>query len=97
MGKVAANADLFLTAFGRRPVAAGVMVAELDAPMDVVTNGLHSLPVARNCSEECPSLIGQTLGVAVAAAVKKGQNIIRQIIDFPLPDIRRYLIVKTLS
>ena len=48
MGEVAANADLLLMAFGRRPVAAGVAVAELDALMDVVTNGLHSLPAARN-------------------------------------------------
>jgi hypothetical protein len=66
MGEVPADAATFLVSLRGRAVSPGVMVAELNAVVSVVTNRLRSLPAALDAAEERPRKGGELFGVAIA-------------------------------
>ena len=92
MRKVTAHADTLLMSFGGGAVAAGMVVAELNAVIDVVADRLHALPATGDRTEERPSEIGQFLGIAVSAPVKERKDVVRKIVHFPLTRIRCNLV-----
>src|SRR5258708_5727353 len=81
MGEVAADADALIVAFGSGAVAAGVMVAERNALMDIVADRLHPGPSAVDAAEQRPCQIGQLLGIAVATAQQIDQDVVGQFTD----------------
>src|SRR5207249_1548040 len=66
--EVTTNAVALYVCFGRGSGGAGVLVAEGDVVVHEVADGLHPRPAERRMSEEAPSLIGEAIGLTVAAA-----------------------------
>ena len=54
MGKVSANAYPFLMAFGSRSIAACVVISKFDLIVNVVADGLHTLPAPAKPAELGP-------------------------------------------
>ena len=52
--------------------------------MNVIADGLHASPAAGHRPEERPCQVRKLLRVAVSAAVEKRQDVVRQILNFPL-------------
>ena len=57
MGKIAANPDALFVALRRGSIAAGMMIAELDAAVHVIADGLYALPAAGDRPEQRPGKI----------------------------------------
>lgn len=62
-----------------------MVIAELNAIMNVIANGLYASPAVGHRPEERPCEVRKLLRVAVSAAVEKRQDVVRQILHFPLP------------
>jgi len=84
MGKVTADAYTLGMPLRGSAVGTGVLVSELQVVMNVVTDRLHALPASIDAGESRPRQIGKFLSVAVAAAQKIRQRLIRQSADNPL-------------
>jgi hypothetical protein len=85
MRKIAANTDPLFVALRCGSVASRMVIAEPDAVMHVIADGLHALPSGGDRSEQCPGEVCQLLRVAIPAAVKERQDVVRQVLDFPPP------------
>src|SRR5438552_18507016 len=65
---VAANAVALHVRFERSSGGARVLVAEGQMVVYEIADGLHPRPAERRMSEQAPGLVGQAIGLAVAAA-----------------------------
>jgi hypothetical protein len=73
MSEVPTDTAAFLMALRGGAVPPGMVVAELEAVMGVVTDRLCSLPAALDAAKERPGQVRQFFGVAVAAS-RKGRT-----------------------
>ena len=78
--------------FRRCPVAARMVVAELNAVVNVIADRLHACPAADNRPEQRPREIRKLLRVAVSAAVQERQHVVRQVLHCPLLCVRNDLV-----
>jgi hypothetical protein len=85
---VATNTVALYVCFRRGSGGAGVLVAEGDVVVYEVADGLHPRPAERRMSEEAPSLIGQAIGLTVAAAEQEQQGFRRQVLDLLLQRVQ---------
>src|SRR5215218_374471 len=84
MRKVAANAFLLMMALGCSAIGARVLIAESDAFVNVVADGLHAVPAWLGFAEEGPGEIGKSFGIAVAARQEKLQRSVGESVDLYL-------------
>jgi hypothetical protein len=67
--------------FPRRHGGAGVLIAEGDAMMDEIANGLDPAPSPARALEELPRHFRKSVGLAIAAAKQVDQRVRRQVFD----------------
>ena len=84
MGKVAADALALGMAFRGGAVGAGMLIAERDALMGVIQDGLDPRPARLDLAEHLPGQGRQLVGVAIAAAQQIDQHLVGQVIDLRL-------------
>ena len=65
-------------------VGARMLVAEGDVLVHEVADRLHPRPAERRLAEEAPGLVGQAVGLAVAAAEQEQQGFRRQVLNLVL-------------
>lgn len=68
MSEVSTDARSFLVTFEGGAIASGKVVAELNAVVHIIANGLNPLPASVDLPERGPSKICQLLRIAVTAA-----------------------------
>ena len=71
MRVVAAHTPALGVCFMGRSGGPGMLVAERDVILDEVADRLHPRPARRRVAEQAPSLVGETIGLAVPAAEQK--------------------------
>ena len=97
MSEVPANAAALLVSLRSGAIASCVMIAEFDAIVSVVANGLRALPTALDTSKERPCQVGELFGVAIATSEKEGENLSGQRTYVPLLRGRADLVGSPLS
>src|SRR4029077_2645848 len=88
MRVVAANTAAFLICFERRSSGPRVLIAEHYVIMHEVADSLHSWPTKRGASEEPPSLVGQSIGLAVTTTKQKQYDFCRQVLNLMLQSVQ---------
>src|SRR5258708_1533536 len=88
MRVVAANAAPLRVGFKCGPGGAGVLIAEDHVIVHEVANGLHPRPTQRRMREQAPSLVGQTVGLAIAAPEQVQHGFRRQRVDLMLQSVQ---------
>jgi hypothetical protein len=92
MSEIPTYADTLFMSFGRSSVISGVVIAELNAVVNVLTYRLGSRPSLTDAPEHGPRTIRKLLGVAISAAKQVHERVVRQCVNRPLPCVRGYLI-----
>ena len=93
MGEVAAHAALLVIRVPGGVGRAGVLIAEGDAVVNVVADRLHPRPpggIARTGSRPGRQLVG----LAIAAAEQKDQDVIRQVLEGGLSRVGRRCVAR---
>ena len=67
-----------------------MLVAELDAVVHVVGDGLHPLPAGRHRAEQIPRGLAQLIGLAIAAAEQEQERVVGQPLDGNLGSLRHH-------
>ena len=81
MGKVAAYAAPFLVGFSGRSRDARMLVAEGDASMNEIADGLHARPSRLRAAEERPSQIEQSIAIAVSTCNQETESVVQKLLD----------------
>ena len=88
MGEVAANAAALLVGLERGSGGAGMLVAEGDVIVHEIADRLDPRPAERRRSEQAPGLVGQPIGLAIAAAKQEQQGVRRQVLNLVLQGVQ---------
>src|SRR5580698_11042171 len=88
MRVVAAHPPALGVCFTGRSGGPGMLVAERDVILDEVADRLHPRPARRRVAEQAPSLIGETIGLAVPAAEQKQYDVRRQVPNLVLHSVQ---------
>ncbi len=89
VGEVPAHAALLAKAVPGGAGGRGVLIAEVQALVNVVADRLHPPPAGRSVAEHRPGHAGEVVGVAVAAAQQIDEDIVGQVLDGNLLRVRR--------
>ncbi len=65
-----------------------MLVTERYVILDEVADRLHPRPTRRRVGEQAPSLVGETIGLAVPAAEQKQYNFRRQVPNLVLQSVQ---------
>lgn len=89
---VTANASALVVGLPRALASPRVLVAELDVLVHEIADGLDPRPARLRLAEQAPSLLGQSIGFAVAAAEQEDQRFLGQILERDLRHMRHDLV-----
>src|SRR3984957_16190391 len=92
MSKIAAHATALSVAGGGGTCGIRVVIAELDPVMHIVAYCLHSRPSLRRMAEQRPRKLREFVSLAIPAAQKKHQHVIRQVLNWMLYSVWHDLI-----
>jgi hypothetical protein len=81
MLKIPADAYPFVEDFERRSGGAGETIAECDAIVHPIANGLNSLPCPRQSTEHSSRNIRQEVDLAITASQKVDEGFFRKVLD----------------
>jgi len=84
MCKIAADPGPLLVGFRCRSIAPGMVIAKLQSLMNIVANGLNSLPSTLDMPKQRPSEIAHLLGVAIVATKQINDCFVWEQIDIAL-------------
>ena len=93
MGEVPAHADPFLEGLVGRAGRAGLLVVELDVPVDEVADGLDAGPAGCRRPEQIPSRLAEPIRLAITAAEEVDEALVGQGGDGALFGVRKYGVV----
>src|ERR1700692_3094 len=92
MGEIPAHAPAFGMGVPCRLGRACMLIAELDAIVNVIADRLHQMPTSANISELRPCDIDEAVGLAISAAEEENERVHRQVRERMLLCVRRHLI-----